>query len=280
MLALDVSYTSKGRTITGPDQIAAKTIEELFDWVQGNTVLLAKDFLEQEQKESDFPKKEYLTLVDGKIGAKEESVKVFGKIEYVTKLENVTDVVIDILKFVNERSPTRSGYYTSRHVLMYNGKVVARGAFNGISWLKAPRDYKDTDKFRVINLSPYARKLERFGKKKGTQGSKKGRKNDKERLGKSKSGNDVRAPNGAYWLAKNTARRRYPQLKNNIKFSFIPVAPNIAAGQNSKTFSPNDYKFKTGRGKGRSYLYPSITVTIAPSSFTSNAGFTESGGKL
>lgn len=88
------------------------------------------------------------------------------------------------------------------------------------------------------------------------------------------------APNGAYWLAKNAARRKFKQLKNNINFSFIPISPGIAKTQNSKSFSPNNYKFNNGNGKGRNYLYPSISITIEPSSFTQSSGFTEDGAKL
>ena len=280
MLDFDISYSSKSAKVSGPERVSTKTVEELFEFIQGNLVLTAKEFLKKEQEKNGFPKKEFLTIVDGKIGADELTVKPLGKIEYVTKLEDISAVVIDVFKLIAERTAVRTGYYSSMHVLMYNGSVVAKGYSNARAWLSSGKQFKPTDRFRIINLAPYARKIERLGIKRGTRGQDKGKNTKSYRTTKNKLGAKVRAPNGAYWLARAAARRRFPQLKNNIKFSFVPISPSVASRQNPKTFSPNDYKFKTGKGKGRPYLYPSISISINPGSFTSSSGFTESGDKL
>ena len=280
MLDFEISYSSRKTKVTGPSKVATATVEEFFEFVQGNLVLVAKELLKQEQDAGRFPKEEYITIVDNKVNGKEENVKPLGKIEYVSKLEDISEVIIDIFKFVDERSPTRSGYYKSMNILMYNGKVVAKGTAEVISFFNTPRDFTGSDRFRIINLAPYARKLENLGIKKGTRGKTVGKNYKSYRTKRNSKGNRVRVPNGAYWLAKNTARRTYPQLKNNIKFSYIPVSSNIAKTQNTRSFTPNSFKFATGKGKGRPYLYPSITITVNPSSFTESSGFTESGNKL
>jgi len=281
MLDIDMSYSSRGTKVQGPERVAFKTADELIDFVKASLVVTAKDFLKQEQKSGFFPEKDFLVLVDGKLNKKEESAKAFGKIEYVTKLEDITEVVLDVMRLVVERSPTVTGYYQSTNVLMFNGNVVAKGLFETNSWLKADREYKPTDRFRVINMAPYAIKLERLGIKRGTRGKKAGKKSDKSREKKDRtSGNKVLAPNGAYWLAKNTARRRFPQLKDNIQFNFIPLTPSVAAGQNTKSFKPSNYKFAKGRLKDKPYLYPSISISIKSSSFSSNSGFTQDGAKV
>jgi len=280
MLEFDISYSNGRKKVKGVDKVFFNTAKDMLEFVQQNLVVIAKEFLAKEQKDGEFPKKDYVTITDGKLNRQEELVRPLGKIEYVSKLDDITQVVLGVMRLVVERSPTRSGYYQSTNILLYNGKVVAKGIFETNAWLKVDRDYKPSDRFRIVNLAPYARKLERLGIKRGTRGKSSGMTSGKSRTGKSKKGAKILAPNGAYWLAKNTARRKFPQLKDNIKFSFIPVSPSIASSQNTKSFSPNSFKFSTGQGKGRSYLYPSISITINVNSFSENSGFTEDGGRL
>jgi hypothetical protein len=280
MLALEINYSSRKTKVTGPDRVAFQTNKELLEFVQQNLVAVARDFLKEEQDKNEFPKKEFLTLVDNKLNAKDITVKPLGKIEYVTKIESISEIVVGVMRLVVERSPTVSGYYQSTNVLFYNGKVVAKGIVETNNWFKVDREFKSTDKFRIVNLSPYARKLERLGVKRGTRGKAVGQNNSTSRTTKNKKGKKVLAPNGAYWLAKNAARRKYKQLKNNINFSFIPILPSVAKSQNTKSFNSSDFTFRTGKGRGRDYLYPSISITIEPSSFTQSSGFTEDGAKL
>ncbi len=282
MIELEVSYKGAGGKITtgDPRKVTAKTVKELLEYSQTLLIATAKDFLRQEIAQGTFPE-EYITIVDNRVGKREETVKPLGKIEYVTKIGDVRAVILDIFKMVSERTAIKSGYYSSMHILMYNGQVVAKGYRNAFAWINnQSREYRSTDKFRIINLAPYARKLERLGIRRGTRGQDKGKITRKYRTTRTKRGNTTRAPNGAYWLARGAARRQYPQLKNNIKFSFIPVSPSIAKGQNLKSFSGSDFTFKTGKGKGRPYLYPSITISLTPTAFSSNAGFTERGDNL
>lgn len=284
MLALEINYSSRKTKVTGPDRVAFQTNKELLEFVQQNLVAVARDFLREEQVKHGFPEKDFLTLVDNKLNARDVTVKPLGKIEYVTKLGNITDVVLSVMRLVVERSPTDSGYYQSMNVLFYNGKVVAKGIVDTTNWLKVDREYKSSDRFRIVNLSPYARKLERLGIKRGTRGKTvgitSGLGGKKGRTSKSKAGNIVAEPQGAYWLAKNAARRKFPQLKENIRFSFIAVSASVAKSQNTKAFNPNKFTFKVEHGTGREYLYPSITIRIEPNSFTQSSGFTESGAKL
>lgn len=279
MLDFQISYRgSKGVEVFGADKVATKSVEELLEYTQTLLIDVSKQFLRQEISNGTFPN-EYITIVDNRVGKKEETVRPLGKIEYVTKVGDVALAIKDIFKFVAERSPIRSGYFSSMHVLLFNGKVVAKGYSNAAAWLDQDRNYKNSDKFRIINLSPYARKLERLGIRRGTRGKSKGQIERKYRKTRTRSGLATRAPNGTYWLAKNAARRLYPQLKQNIRFSFIPVSPSLASNQNIKNFK-TDYRFKTGRGRGRPYLYPSITIVLNQSSFSSNAAFTEIGDTL
>lgn len=286
MIEFEIETKSKSGTVVGPKKFRLKTIQELEDFVIGNHILLEREFLKNEQSKGEFPskKEDYITITDGSIGKHPDKVKLFGKTERITKLDSLIPVIRDAMRLVIERSATSTGYYQFHNVLVYNGKIVAKGLIGANQWLANPPEFKTTDKIRVMNISPYARKLERYGIKRGTAGKRKGLSNNKKREGKNKAGADVLFPNGAYVLAQRVLRNRYKSLKNNIRFSFIPLDPSIARQWNSGGKDTTGYVFKkgtrSGAGVGRPYLYPSISITIAPESFTQNAGFTESGGNL
>lgn len=276
MLDFEISYKgSRGIEVFGPENVKVKTVEDLLRYTKLVLIDTAKEFLKENISKGDFPN-EYITIVDNRVGSREESVKSLGKIEYVTKIGDVALAIKTIFKLISERTPIRSGYYSSMHILMFNGTVVAKGYANAISWLSAERTYKNTDYFRIINLAPYARKIERLGVRRNSRGKEKGKISRSYRKGQTTKGVSTRLPNGAYWLARGAARRQFPQLKNNIRFSFIPISPSLASSQNNKNFN-TDYTFKTGKGRGRPYLYPSITIYINPSSFSSDAGIIGSG---
>jgi hypothetical protein len=271
MLKFDIEYSSSGKTVKDPNQIAVRTIADLVKYIKTVHVSGARAFREQAVRKYGFPEKDFLTLVDGKLGASDLTVKPLGKIEYITKIESISEVVLGVMELIINKSPKRTGYYGSMNVLMYNGKIVASN-LTGAKFFFKNRIFKDSDKFRIINLSPYARKIERLGITSGKRG--------KYRSKKNKSGTKVRAPSGTYWQSKNEAKRKFQGLKNNIKFSFIPVPASVALSANRKTFSPNNFVFNKAREKGRPYLYPSISITINPNSFVANGGFTEGGGQL
>lgn len=277
MIDVDVKVTGRGLKQEGATGFSFKTSKELEEWITSNHVTVAREILKEFQNRGEFPITEYITLTDGVIDKPDTTVKPFGKIEYATKLENITDVVRDAFRLVVERSPLKTGYYQINNVLFYNGKLVAKGLFQVNAWLAKERDYKSTDRFRIVNLSPYARKLERFGYRRGTSGQDVGKIKRVERSGLNKKRQKTLLPNGAYMLAHRVTKSRYPQLKNNIRFSFIPIDPSIARQALLVGRDTTGYKFATD---GRPYLYPSISIRIRPESFTFNSGFTEQASKL
>lgn len=277
MIDVKVEVRGRGVTQTGSDKFSFNTAKDLEQWIKANHVTVAREILADFQNRDEFPKKEYITLTDGVVDSPETNVKAFGKIEYATKIEDIVPVIREAMRLVVDRSPNSSGYYKINNVLFYNGTLVAKGVFQVNAWLAKDRDYKNTDKFRVVNLSPYARKLERLGTRTGTAGKRKGTTYSQRREGLNRSKQPTLIPNGAYKLSERVLRSRFPQLKNNIKFSFIPISPSKAR-QALLT-----YKDTTGhvfRKDGRPYLYPSISISIRPESFTLNSGFTEQAGNL
>lgn len=291
MIEVKVSTRGKGLETTGASGYAFKTRQELEEWAIGNHILFAKSILKQFQAKDLFPdsESEYLTRVDSRLDRPEESVKLFGKIEYIPRLATIVPVVKEAVRLVTDRSPLRQGYFVKHNILIYNGKVVAKG-FSGINaWLNAEREYQENDRFRILNIAPYSRKLERRGTKRGTAGKAKGITDTKGRKGKNRQGQSVVIPNGAFKLSERLLKNRFPAFKENIRFSFIPVEPILAKRFNSGAKSTSNsngpaYTFKknrvNGRGAGRPYLYASITITVNKQGLISNAGFTESGSRL
>lgn len=277
MIDVQVKITGRGAKQEGLTNFSFNTSKELEEWVVSNHVTVAREILKDFQARGEFPKQEFLTITDGVVDNPDLNVKPFGKIEYATKLENITDAVRDAFRLVVERSPLKTGYYQINNVLFYNGKLVAKGLFQVNAWLAKDRDYKNTDRFRIVNLSPYARKLERLGYRRGTSGQDVGQIKRVSRKGLTRSGRKTLLPNGAYMLAHRVAKSRYPQLKNNIRFSFIPIDPNVARQALAVGRDTTGYKFAKN---GRPYLYPSISISIRPESFTFNSGFTEQASKL
>lgn len=278
MFEIDITYKSQKRVVKGPENFKAAALQDLFDFIVVNHVEIHEAILEDFQKKKLFPvdEKRFATFVDGKRTKDKFKVKPFGKIVDTKKVEDFTKVILFAYQKLLEQQIKLTGYYSQNNWLVYNGDVVAKDIFSVNSFLqKAPLE--NGDRIRIINMSPYARKLEREGRKvslaKKTFGQSLGTKRQK----KSKAtGGQILAANGAFWRTTGQIKRKFPVLKNSVRFSYIPVEGSVASRLNSKNFSR--YNFKKD---GRPYLYPSISFIIGDgNTFKTNAGLTESGANL
>jgi len=281
MIAIDISYEGRNIKLEGGQKLSVAVESDIVDVLRGQLISVARQVLKEQQSKGEFPKQDYITLVDGKLNSNESSVKAFGTIEYQTKLETLKPVLLLAMQKIVERSPEKTGAYLANHVLFKNNTFVAKGFSNIISFVNSEDDFKPGDIYRFVNMSPYARKLERNRTTKQTQGRGKGKnitKGKKERIIK---GQVTIAPSGAYVLATRSLKRKFKSLKNNIRFSFIPISPGVARQLDTSGKDTTGYVFAKGRadgnGAGRPYLYPSLTVTASKESVTFNRGFTERG---
>jgi hypothetical protein len=276
MIALDISYEGRGINVQGGTRISAQYESEVVDILKGQLVLVSKQLLKTEQDSGDFPRKDFITLVDNKLNSNERDVKPFGVIEYQTKLENLKPVLIFAARAIFNRSPLRTGAYQDNNVLFKNNKSVAAGYLNIVSYIEKERDFKPTDVFRFVNVSPYARKLERYRVTRSSSGT--------SRVGglkqKQVKNKLVTVPAGTYVLSTRSIRRKFKALKNNIRFSYIPIEPSTVRTLDVSGKDTTGYVFAknrdNGRGAGRPYLYPSLTISATSSAVTFNRGFTES----
>ena len=110
-------------------------------------------------------------------------------------------------------------------------------------------------------MSPYARKLERYRITKQVRGKYKG----KNKTGGIKKGlvkgKETTIPSGAYVLANRAIRRKFQELKKNIRFAFLPIEPGIVRQLDTSGKDTTGYVYIQD---GRPYLYPSITITAIP----------------
>jgi len=225
------------------------TLIDLLKWTKTSLIVIADEVLKEEQA-AGFDKFPVLT-VDGRKGKPIEAVSPLGKIEFTSR-SSVNDILLAAYEGVLFRSKVLTGLYKSSHFVFLNGTQIASDLNSLNAWLKTSPEIKDKDIIRIVNIQPYARKLERFGitaQKSSTRYS-----HRKEHKDKGRGKMLVQVPNGTYYL---TARAVKSKFKRNvgIRFAFIPGSSLGLKGS-----------FKGGRkGKnsaGRPYLYPSIVITI------------------
>jgi hypothetical protein len=113
----------------------------------------------------------YETIVNGRIGASEDTVIPPGPIVYQFHGGNLWPSVIGFaLDYLKRRSPKDSGDYQNSFVVIAGGRVKA-GYHQGIhrrallGGRRADADIKPTERVIITNIQPYTRKVEVGGMK-------------------------------------------------------------------------------------------------------------------
>lgn len=282
MIDFAIEYSGRNIKVEGSNNFKAKFLEDIPNVLRANLIDVATQFLESEQSQGRFPRneKEFFTLVDNRLNASELTVKPFGTIQYSTKLNDLKPVLLFAMQKIVERSPERTGAYLANHCLFLNDKFVAKGFSQIISYINKREEFRPTDVFRFVNISPYARKLERYRIRKETQGKNKGQNVTGGIKKRSLRGRLTTIPAGAYVLASRAIQRKFKGLKRNVRFGFIPINPSIARQLDSSGRDTTGYVFKGTKkspGNNRPYLYPTITVSANEQVVSFNRGFTERG---
>jgi hypothetical protein len=251
--SVDLSVFEKGRKrpeyTLDSDLSGEITLEDLLKWTKATLIITADTVLKEEQ-DRGFDKQPLL-LVDGRKGKDVSSVNPLGQIEFLAR-QDFGRVLVEAYEALLDRSKVLTGRYKASHYVFLNGQQVATDLATLKTWLKSGVEFKDEDRIRIVNIQPYARRLELLGV---TAQRSKQKLEDKGRRRKVTTGVTIKVPNGAYQLTTRAIKSKY---KNNvgIRFTFIPGSSMGLAGT-----------FKGGRrGKnsaGRAYLYPSIVFSIS-----------------
>lgn len=222
--------------------------------LQAFTASVAKSVLREEQRKGNM--QEVVTLVDKRMSVPEEYVKFGGKIIYVDKVQHIADIVEDIWMMLVLKSPIgdpaqkrfgkaawRRKHYHKVHSIFYNRKSVQPENLE-----KVLRNAKPGDEISIVNLLPYAKRIE-YGK--GKHNSR-----DRKRLlktpRKSITAWSSQAPHGVYRQVAKTAARKYGR-RSWIKYRLVR-APEIG-------YSFKDWT-KTGAIKVEQ-RYPAIMIRVS-----------------
>lgn len=118
--------------------------------IKALTISVAKSVLAEEQARG-FPKDPRVIVDRRKYDAPVESVKPFGRIEFVSRAD-MGEVAEWIWRRLVEKSPYDTGRYSDSHIIMINGVQVTKTNWVGLG----PKDV-----VQIVNAQPYARKIER-----------------------------------------------------------------------------------------------------------------------
>jgi hypothetical protein len=260
VLDLKVSITERGKDTTNlritKDLSGQLSLQELLDNLKATLIYIGETALDEEQARG-FDKNPTV-IVDNKRNKSVKDVSPFGKIEYVSRI-NVAKLLLSTYQAILDRSPVDTGLYKKSNYVVYNNTQIATDMAGLEAWLKSGVTIKDKDKFRFINVQPYARKLERLG----ISAQKRAQRTSKSKDKLLRSGPRILAPNGAYFLAhraikKDSGRNAF------IKFGFTS---GQQLGLSGSFKSPARDRAQALKGKARAYLYPTITVYINSTGF-------------
>jgi hypothetical protein len=222
------------------------TLAEFLEFTK-STLLLVSDQALKEEISRGFGK-DYVTVTDRVVGKPVSLVHPLGQISFVSSVD-ISEVVMTTYAKLIQLSKVDTGLYQKSHYVFLNGTQVANDISSLAQWLATNPQIKERDLIRIVNIQPYARKLERLGVT-----SKRQQRRTQKSRDKRNPGGRVSAPNGTYYLVSRTSKAKF---KNNvaIRFSFISGAQLGIKGS-----------FKSGRkgrnSAGRPYLYPTIMIGI------------------
>lgn len=165
------------------------------------------------------------TVVDGRQGAAETSVRPGGTIIYLFEVGAVSlmTAVDEAAKMIVDLSPFDRGAFRDSNMIMVNGVRVA-WSVEGL-----PDYLKPEDQVTLTNLQPYARRIERGWSK--------------------------QAPNGVYEVVYSAIKARYGRVLN-ISFGW-DAYPGHEVGQARRGGKP-----EKASDKRRAAAYPTIRFAV------------------
>lgn len=248
-ISVEMSIIEKGVATESRGYLRDSEMElkDLLEWTKSQLIVISDQVLREEQAKGfdKFP----ILLVDGRKDKNVLSVSPLGQIEFVAR-QQFGDILMEAYSDLHELSKVLTGQYKASHYVFHNGAQVATDLESLKSFI-AKAQFKDNDVVRIVNIQPYARRLELLGV---TSTRTQSKRDDPGRRRGKKKGVMIKVPNGTYQLTYRRIRSKY---KNNvgIAFKFLPGSSLGLSGS-----------FKSGRkGKnsaGRAYLYPTLVFTL------------------
>lgn len=258
-LAFDIEFGvyEKGRKVPqwtiDSDINGELSLEDLLRYTKTNLLAISEVALKEEQA-NGFDKNP-VVKVDGRVGKPVINVNPLGSIEFISK-QSANTILLEAYDAIMSRAPRRSGLWAESNFVFLNGKGIATNRNELESFLKTKTEFADRDVFRIVNVIPYARKLERHG----VTGQRTQQRQTKSKDARKRSGEFILAPNGAYFLAYRSISRKY-KSNSKIRFGFVNGSDVGLAGIPAYTKTGKPLR-RTYKKSGRSYLYPSISISL------------------
>lgn len=252
-IAVDISVEESGKK--KPQYTLETDINgelSLLDFLEftKSTLIITADTVLKEEQSFGFDKRP-VVIVDNSAAKPVINVSPLGSIEFVARA-SMDQIILETYQALTDRSKVLTGRYIKSHYVFLNGTQVANDLQSLQAWIKSGPAFNDNDLIRFVNIQPYARKLERLGvtAQRSQQRSIPSRNKHKKAMGV-----HIRVPNGVYFLTTRSIRAKYKR-NSVIKFAFISgqhlgITGSFKASRNGKP--------------GRSYLYPSITISVKES---------------
>lgn len=262
--SVDVSVTETGRGAPAynldSDLNGEVTLAEFLEFTKASLIIIASETLKEEQANGFDPKP--IVAVDGQKNKPVIAVSPLGSIEFTSKA-SMDAILQDTYEAIRFRSPVDTGKYIKSHYVFLNGIQVASDFSSFEAWLATRPEFKEKDLIRFVNIQPYARKLERYGITAQRQQSRTVKSSDKR--GRSGVNGRILAPNGTYFLTTRAIRRKYKR-NSIISFSFLSGSSlGLSATFKTQTGGARGGGSFRRKKSGRTYLYPTITISVQES---------------
>ncbi len=228
------------------------TLAQLLKFTKESLIVISDTALKEEQNKG-FDRKPLL-LVDNSKSKPLSLVNPLGSIEYVAR-QDAREILTFAYKSILHRSKVVTGEYIKSNVVTLNGFQVANDMSSFEKWLSGKDSFKDEDIVRFVNTAPYARKLEKWGV---TAQRSRAKIVKRDRKKNTVFRNTMQVPNGVYALSYRAIKGKF-KANTAVKFEMLP---GNLLGINSG-FDGKRRVFAQGHGKGRPYLYPSISIKLA-----------------
>lgn len=256
MFEVDIAVSESGRKspqyTLESDLSGEVSLLDFLKFTKQSLILIADEVF-REEKLKGFDKNP-VVVVDGRAGKRVEDVSPLGQIELVARTSSL-EILKETYEGLIHRSKILTGTYIDSHYVFLNGTQVATDMPSLLLWLASGPAIKDKDVIRFVNIQPYARRLELLGVTNQRQQNRM-EKSRRKKGGRTITGGKIRAPNGTYFLTARAIRSKYKR-NSNIRFTFITGA---SLGITGSFKSAGKYKRK--KSASRTYLYPTIVITI------------------
>ena len=214
----------------------AETVKWVLGTIEATTIATAEEVLRREVAAGNFTT-EPVVVTDGAVGRDYHQVRPFGKIEFVAQ-PTMRLAVEWTLEMLRRLSPVATGRYRDSHVVLLNGTGLTG---QGLAVLDRARE---GDRIQIVNVQPYARKIEGQRAKR--------RKQIRGRRGLSKQ-----APGGVYRKVHQLLVQRYGRtLFVDYRLERLEVG-----GVEGRSLAAQT------RSKGGFYVYPVLQLYLKPKIF-------------